>query len=68
MVCVVYVCGVGGCLKRKGHKLMVWTMYHNVGVCYQSKVGFDGLVGHGMGLSKGMTRGYMEGRDGAQDN
>ena len=43
---------VGGRLKRRGHKLMVWAMDDTVGVCNYKKVGFDGPV-CGVGVEGG---------------
>ena len=57
-------CGWGGGLKRRGHKLMVWTVCHKVWVCYYKK---GGIWWTGIGLGEGVKRGYMQ-RDGAQGN
>ena len=46
-------------LKRRGHKLMIWTVYHRVGVCYYKQGGIWwtgwGWGGTDMGLGKGMS-------------
>ena len=53
-----------------GQKLMVWMVYHKVGICSYKYIIRWGLVdwwrGANMGWGKGMKkRGYGEGRDGA---
>ena len=52
----------GGAGGRRGHKLVILTVYDKVGVCTYKKVGLDGLGRGGMGLGEGVKKGYSRER------